>query len=86
MDIIKCALQHFVMKVGCYVTDDRGNYVTFHKLNRKKRSWTVRVTVSFKAQLQPHHGSCRKHSLRWRFFLSNFSAGRPVSPRQPSNS
>ena len=68
MDIIKCALQHFVMKVGRYVTDDGGNYVTFHELNRKKRSWTVRVTVSFKARLQPHHGSCRKHSLRSRFF------------------
>ena len=35
MDIIKCALQHFVMKVGCYVTDDGGNYVTFHELNRR---------------------------------------------------
>ena len=35
MDIIKCALQHFVMKVGCYVTDDGANYVTFHELNRK---------------------------------------------------
>ena len=32
MDIIKCALQHFV---GCYVTDDGGDYVTFHELNRR---------------------------------------------------
>ena len=56
MDIIKCALQHFVMNVGCYVTDDGGNYVTFYELNRKQRSWTVRVTVSFKARLQPPHG------------------------------
>ena len=23
------------MKVGCYVTDDGGNYVTFHELNRR---------------------------------------------------
>ena len=37
MDIIKCALQHFVMKIGCYVTDDGGKYVTFHKLNRRSR-------------------------------------------------
>ena len=38
MDIIKCALQHFVMKVGCYVTDDAGgNYATFHELNRRSR-------------------------------------------------
>ena len=58
MDIIKCALQHFVMKVGCYVTDDGGNYVTFHELNRKKRSWTVRVTMSFKAHLHDIHFGC----------------------------
>ena len=37
MDIINCALQHFVMKVGCYVTDDGGNYFTFHELNRRSR-------------------------------------------------
>ena len=37
MDIIKCTLQHFVMKVGCYVTDDGGNYVMFHELNRRSR-------------------------------------------------
>ena len=53
-----------VMEVGCYVTvDDGGNYVTFHELNvRKKiktiakRSWTVRVTVSFTARFKPHRG------------------------------
>ena len=37
LSIFKCALQHFVMKVGCYVTDDGGNYVTFHELNRRSR-------------------------------------------------
>ena len=37
MGIIKCALQHFIMKVGCYVTDNGGNYVTFHELNRHSR-------------------------------------------------
>ena len=43
MDIIKCALQHFVMKVGCYATDDAGgNYVTFHELNRRSRKdWKI---------------------------------------------
>ena len=42
MDIIKCALQHFVMKVGCYVTDDGGNYVTFHELNRRlRKDWKI---------------------------------------------
>ena len=62
MDIIKCALQHFVMKVGCYVTDDGGNYVTFHELNRRSRKdlknnkSTVWVSMSFKARLQLHHG------------------------------
>ena len=61
------------MKVGCYVTvDDGGNYVTFHELNvpitRKTITKAqldsvsivsmVSVTLSFKARLKPHRGSC----------------------------
>ena len=52
------------MEVGCYVTvDDGDTYVTFHELNVRKeiktiakRSWTVRVTVSFTARFKPHRG------------------------------
>ena len=30
------------MIVGCYVTDDGGNYVTFHELNRRSRKdWKI---------------------------------------------
>ena len=30
------------MKVGCYVTDDGGNYVTFYELNRRShKDWKI---------------------------------------------
>ena len=72
------------MEVGCYVTvDDGGNYVTFHELTvRKKiktigkRSWTVRVTVSFTARFKPHRGLV--------FFVLSVTISKP--PRMMSSS
>ena len=33
---------HVSRKVGCYVADDGGKYVTFHELNRRSRKgWKI---------------------------------------------